>query len=516
MKLSFARKLWIPLILSLLCLAVVSTSDAYRTRAISFDARKQDLVHATELAISVVRTYADQAAKGQITVDDARKRAADALRAMRYGADGSGYFSIVSSKGVVIMHPFRPDFEGKSANDSSAQGGIELYRLVVNQVEHGGPGFVRFSFAKPGSNKVVPKVLYCDTYPAWDWIFTTGLYVDDIDAEFHATLYRSLGIFALVAVMLSVVVVLLNRGTLRTLGGEPAYAAEISSRIATNDLTEAVKTAPGDKDSLLCSIRRMQEQLSSTIARIKTSSESIALATSEIAAGNQDLSRRTEAQAASLGETAASLEQLTATVNHNADNARQASQVASQAVEIAQRGRDVVSKVIDTMTGIHGSSDKISSIVDLIDSIAFQTNILALNAAVEAARAGEQGRGFAVVAAEVRSLAQRSASASKEIKDLINDSVERVKAGSEFVKASGETMTEVVRSVGRVTDIMGEVAAASVEQSKGIGQVNAAVSEMDSMTQQNAALVEQAAAAAASLESQTDELRSTVSTFKLP
>ncbi|HWT37744.1 MAG TPA: methyl-accepting chemotaxis protein, partial [Paraburkholderia sp.] len=295
----------------------------------------------------------------------------------------------------------------------------------------------------------------------------------------------------------------------------PARAAEIASRIADNDLTVVVETASHDRSSLLFSMRRMQEQLTGAIGTIKSSSDSIAIATSEIASGNQELSQRTEEQAASLEETAASMEQLTSTVNQNADNARQASQIAVQATQVAQRGSGVVSKVIETMDGINASSDEIANIVGIIESIAFQTNILALNAAVEAARAGEQGRGFAVVAAEVRSLAQRSSSASKEVKELIEDSAQRVKAGMDFVNVAGSTMNEIVQSVQRVTDIMSEIAAASVEQSKGIGQVNEAVGQMDSVTQQNAALVEQVAAAASALESQAGDLRSTIGVFRL-
>lgn len=260
----------------------------------------------------------------------------------------------------------------------------------------------------------------------------------------------------------------------------------------------------------------MQSQLADTIREIKRSADSIASATSQIAAGNQDLSQRTEEQAASLQETAASMEQLTSTVNQNAENARQANRIAAQAVETAERGSSVVSRVIETMNGLNASSDQISDIVSMIESIAFQTNILALNAAVEAARAGEQGRGFAVVAGEVRALAQRSTSAAKDIKILIQDSVGTVKAGAEFVGAAGSAMQEITRSVHRVTDIMGEITAASTEQSKGIGQIHQAVTQMDAITQQNAALVEQAAAAAISLESQAINLRISVASFRLP
>jgi methyl-accepting chemotaxis protein len=267
---------------------------------------------------------------------------------------------------------------------------------------------------------------------------------------------------------------------------------------------------------MMAAMREMQNRLQHTLGEIRRSAESIASATQQIAAGNGDLSQRTEQQAASLQETAASMEQLTATVKQNADNARQASGLAHNASEIATRGHDVVSRVIGTMGEINDSSRQIGDIIGVIEGIAFQTNILALNAAVEAARAGEQGRGFAVVAGEVRNLAQRSATAAKEIKQLIGSSVERVHNGSALVEQAGATMGEILQAVQRVTDIMGEIAAASEEQSSGISQVGLAVTQMDEMTQQNAALVEQAAAAAHSLKDQVDVLREAIGSFSLP
>ncbi|MBE5252822.1 methyl-accepting chemotaxis protein [Mixta mediterraneensis] len=286
--------------------------------------------------------------------------------------------------------------------------------------------------------------------------------------------------------------------------------------IARGDLTQPIEVSVRNEiGELLRSLQNMQQELVSTVRTVRDSSESIYTGASEIAAGNNDLSSRTEEQAASLEQTAASMEQLTATVKQNAENARQASQLALNASETAQQGGKVVDGVVTTMKEIAGSSKKIADITSVIDGIAFQTNILALNAAVEAARAGEQGRGFAVVAGEVRNLAQRSAQAAKEIKGLIEDSVSRVNTGSVLVESAGETMNDIVSAVTRVTDIMGEIASASDEQSRGIDQVGLAVTEMDRVTQQNASLVEESAAAAAALEDQASNLKQAVSVFNI-
>ena len=286
--------------------------------------------------------------------------------------------------------------------------------------------------------------------------------------------------------------------------------------IAGGDLTHTIVVeGRNEMTQLAASLHEMQQSLVRTVSQVRDGSDAIFTGASEISAGNNDLSARTEQQAASLEQTAASMEQLTATVKQNAENARQASQLALSASQTAEKGGSVVDGVVKTMSEIAGSSKKIADITSVIDGIAFQTNILALNAAVEAARAGEQGRGFAVVAGEVRNLAQRSAQAAKEIKGLIDDSVNRVSIGSQLVGTAGETMNDIVSAVTRVTDIMGEIASASDEQSRGIDQVGEAVTEMDRVTQQNASLVEESAAAAASLEDQASRLSQSVSLFKI-
>jgi methyl-accepting chemotaxis protein len=324
----------------------------------------------------------------------------------------------------------------------------------------------------------------------------------------------SIGLAAL-AVVVSVLLGLVLRRTLRReIGGDPAVAQATLGQMAGGDLTGQIPPAQ-HAQSLMGALAGMQASMRELVSQVQASSTSIETASAEIATGNQDLSARTEAAASNLEQTAASMEELTSTVRSSADAAQQANQLAASAAEVAARGGQVVGQVVSTMDEINHSSKKISDIIGVIDGIAFQTNILALNAAVEAARAGEQGRGFAVVAGEVRNLAQRSAGAAKEIKGLIGASVERVEAGSRLVSQAGQTMGEIVGSVQRVSDIIGQITAAAGEQSAGIAQVNTAVTHLDQMTQQNAALVEQSAAASESLREQADRVQKAVSAFKL-
>jgi methyl-accepting chemotaxis protein len=304
-------------------------------------------------------------------------------------------------------------------------------------------------------------------------------------------------------------------GLRRQLGGDPAEVVAMANTMASGDLSVQIDTRRAAEGSVVAAIGTMRDKLVGLIGQVRGSADSISTASAEIATGNMDLSGRTEQQASALEETSASMEQLGSTVRQNADNARQANQLALDASAVAMKGGDVVGKVVDTMKGINDSSKKIADIISVIDGIAFQTNILALNAAVEAARAGEQGRGFAVVASEVRSLAQRSADAAKEIKALINASVERVEHGTQLVDQAGATMTEIVGAIDKVTGIVGEISTASAEQSAGVSQVGDAIAQMDQATQQNAALVEESAAAAESLKGQARQLVDAVATFKL-
>jgi len=346
--------------------------------------------------------------------------------------------------------------------------------------------------------------------------------VEKAQAEYEESdaRYTTLRVTMFAAILLATIAAaaagyFLVRNLYRQLGGEPDYSSAVVRKIAAGDLSATVEVAPDDKHSLLFAMKSMQAQLAATVTSIRQTTDLVATGATEIARGNMDLSSRTEQQASSLEQTTDSIRRLTATVRNSAESARQASGYATTASEVAAQGGEVVARVVNTMSEINASSRKIADITGVIDGIAFQTNILALNAAVEAARAGEQGRGFAVVATEVRTLAQRSAAAAKEIKELINDSTNKANQGTVLVDEAGQTMDKIVESVQRVSNLITEIAAISEEQTNGIEQVSQTIVDMDHTTQQNAALVEEAAAATGSLQDQADALARNVAFFKL-
>jgi methyl-accepting chemotaxis protein len=512
-SISIAQRLGLLIASSLLGIIVLSTIFLWSERTLVMEERQQGVRQTVETAHGLVVYFHAQVAAGKMTEEEAKQRALAALRAMRYS--GNEYFWVNDMTPKMIMHPIKPDLEGKDLSDNKDPNGLHLFVEFVNVVKAQGAGFVVYMWPKPGNDKPVQKVSYVKGFEPWGWIIGSGVYVDTVDTTIAKRVMNAgLGTIVLAALLLGLSI-LITRSILRQLGGEPGVAADITHRISQGDLTVDIGLKRNDTSSLLHAIEAMRTSFADIVGQVRTGSESVATASAEIAQGNNDLSARTEQQASALEETAASMEELGSTVKQNADSARQANQLAQSASTVAVKGGEVVGQVVETMKGINDASRKIADIISVIDGIAFQTNILALNAAVEAARAGEQGRGFAVVASEVRSLAGRSADAAKEIKMLINASVERVEKGTALVDQAGETMTEVVSSIKRVTDIMGEISAASNEQSLGVSQVGEAVTQMDQATQQNAALVEEMAAAASSLKSQAQDLVQVVAVFKL-
>ncbi len=512
-KLTFQQKLWVPLICSLLCITAIFVFDAIQTRNLRIDERSNDLQNLGDAGISIVKEFGDQAQAGTLSKEEAQKQAVAAIRGFRYGKDG---YMTISSGTVSVIHPMKPELTGKDLADLKDPNGVYVYRVIA-QIGHSaeGGGFMRYEWARPGATAPVPKLSRVAHYGPWDWDLVTGVYMDDIDDAFRNSLLKSGGMLIAVCALLAFVVSIVNKNLRHTIGGDPEYVSEVAREIAEGNLSIPVRTHESDRHSILYDMKTMQMQLAETIGEIRRSADTIAIASSEIASGNMDLSSRTESQASSLEETSASMEELTSTVKQNADNAVQANELVLSASKVAEQGGQVVSKVVQTMQSINSSAARIVDIISVIDGIAFQTNILALNAAVEAARAGEQGRGFAVVASEVRNLAQRSASAAKEIKELINTSVENINEGSVLVAEAGNTMDKVVESVTHVTEIMASITAASREQSTGIGHVGQAIVDMDEVTQQNAALVEQAAAAAANMQDQAANLAQLVAHFRL-
>ena len=517
-KLSFRGKILLMLATALVALLFMAVSSLLQQRSQIIESRRELLTTAVQSAHSIVASYQAKAASGAMPVEEAQKAAKDALRVSRFGGpEGkTEYFYIWTLDSKGVMHPIKPEWEGQDMAGKVKDGaGTDILKQISTALNASSNGrvFVPTMFARPGSQSLVPKLQYVIRVDGWNWMVGSGLYTDDIDQLVRKTLLSNLAIVLVLMLVVGGVGLLVTRSVLRQIGGEPTDAIAVMSEVAQGNLDTPIPDAPAG--SLLDGLGRMVVSLRQLVTEVRSATESIATASSEIAQGNNDLAHRTEDTASNLQSTASSMEELTSTVRQTSDSAQTANQMATSAATVAARGGEVVSRVVATMQDINASSNKISDIIGVIDGIAFQTNILALNAAVEAARAGEQGRGFAVVASEVRSLAQRSAEAAKEIKALIGASVEKVESGTQLVGNAGATMTEIVESVQRVTDIIGEIRSATSEQSQGIAQVNTAMNQLDQMTQQNSALVEQSTAAADSLREQAMKLTQVVALFRV-
>jgi methyl-accepting chemotaxis protein len=511
LSLNVSKKLGLLVVSAVMGIAILTVVFLLSERALIMAERQNGVRQEVETAYTLLSHFQDLAAKGVLPEADAKTSALEAIKALRYG-DGD-YFFVFDTQLHMVMNALNQVAPGTDLTEKKDPTGRHLFVEMADAVKANGAGFVPYMWPKPGKQEPIPKMSYAKGFAPWGWIIGSGVYVDTVDSVFWGRLTS----FSLGALVLSAILVGVSLVIARTITRPLNQAVKIAKTVAAGDLTSRIALLQSNDETgqLLLALREMNESLVRIVGEVRGGANMIATATSEIASGNMDLSTRTESQASALEETASSMEELTSTVKQNADNARQANQLAQTASAVAVKGGSVVLQVVETMGSINESSRKIVDIISVIDGISFQTNILALNAAVEAARAGEQGRGFAVVAAEVRTLAQRSAAAAKEIKVLIDNSVEKVDLGSKLVDQAGNTMTEVVDSIKRVTDIMAEITAASQEQSQGIEQVNQAIMEMDDVTQQNAALVEEAAAAAGSLQDQAGNLTQVVSVFKL-
>ncbi|WP_027214365.1 methyl-accepting chemotaxis protein [Burkholderia sp. WSM2232] len=494
-------------------LLFIAAMGIWQTRDAIIAERRMQLSTLIDQATSAITRFHSEAARNLLSDDEAKRQAKAVIASLRYGKDG--YITVCDSQAVIVVHPLKPEVAGKSMADMTDTNGKRFYADLIGTARQPQGGFVSYYWPKPGGEAPIEKLAYSKRFSDWDWVLFTGAYMDDIRSTVITCAVRWLVAVAIFGGLATVIMSIALRSARQSIGGQLEAAVETAHRVAEGDLAVDVPVLPGDRTSLMYALSSMRNGLEAAMTDVRNSAENITVGSSEIAAGNADLSRRTEQQAAAVLETASSMNQMTENVRSNAESAKFAAALAGGAATIATRGSTVVNDVILTMDAITTSSNQVNDIISVIDGIAFQTNILALNAAVEAARAGEQGRGFAVVAAEVRSLAQRSATAAKEIKQLIEASSKTVQQGTVHVSAAGTTMSEIERAVRQVNDILREISNASQEQSAGIEQVNAAVNQIDKATQQNAALVEEAAAAAQSLNDQAATLREVIGRFSL-
>jgi methyl-accepting chemotaxis protein len=507
---SIHSKLLALAVFSALVLVGISSFLLWNQYQASREARMVAIRQAVETIASAVQAVQGMEANGSLTTAQAQSLAIKLVNDARYS--GKEYFWINDLNVKLITHPFRPDLNGKDVSTMMDPQGNPLFVRFVEIVKREGAGYHAYLWPKPGEEKPVEKISYVAGFKPWGWVIGSGLYVDDLRAQFIAHALRDAAYIVVALVAILVMVQVVYQSIVRGLD----KAARVARAITSGDVSQNIHLIGGDEiGDLIGEMKTMSEQLNGVMSQVHGAASQLSQSSQEIAAVSMDLSSRTEQTASSLEETSATMAELTRTVAHNADTARSAQQNVDSASQVAREGGHIVAQVVTTMAGISKASMRISDIIAMIDGIAFQTNILALNAAVEAARAGEQGRGFAVVAAEVRTLAQRSASAAKEIKGLIEDSVTQTRGGEQLVQESGRVMTRLVASVQEITVLIRDIADSTAEQSNGIAQVNLAVGQLDQMTQQNAAMVEQSAAAAQALREQAQTMMASVGQFTL-